>query len=175
MSIPADLKDAADHLLSHAHGMRAVLVLAEHVQNVSALEGAAGEAERRRDTATADMSKIEARVKAAKSAEGELARLEGAAKLALSEAQKRAAEIIAEAQQTADGLAEAGQAAVAAAKADAAAILAEAQGGADAKLVATREAIEAAEKRLAELNAEAAEAATKADQARAYIASLTGA
>lgn len=105
MSLSPNLKQAVEYLQSHAHGMRAVLDVADAVTDVSSLEQAAQEAVNARDAAQADHAKIEKKIEAAKhrlkDAEDQNVADRTAAQAALAEAQSSARTIIATAEHTA--------------------------------------------------------------------------
>ncbi len=170
--LPAELKDAAEHVLSHAHGMRAVLVLAEHVKDIELIEQGAAEAENRRDAARTEAEKIDARIAAATSKEGDIAKDKAEAKEAVTAAKRDAAKIDEEARISAGKIVMQAEAEAGKIKAEAASIKAEALKGADAELEAKRAEVIEAGRRLSDLLAETAEVQRKADDARAYLSSL---
>lgn len=59
MSLDPDLKTAVQYLQDHAHGMRAVLAVADAVKDVAALEQLAQEATNRKDVAEAAVTRAQ--------------------------------------------------------------------------------------------------------------------
>ncbi len=65
MSLSPDLKDAVNHLQSHAQGLKAVIAVADAISNIAALEQLAAEAVNRKDAADAALAKAKAALVAA--------------------------------------------------------------------------------------------------------------
>jgi chromosome segregation ATPase len=64
MALDPELKNSVAYLQDHAHGMRAVLAIADAISDISVLETAANEAEARRDKAVNDLENQVGRVQA---------------------------------------------------------------------------------------------------------------
>lgn len=127
MSLTPELRDAVNHIRSHAEGMRAVLTLADAVGEIEKLEAAANEAEVRKSSAS----------KSADESAGRLADLErrvAEQHTALIEAQSKASSIIAKATAAAADIEKTAQA-------EADAIIAKATAGIDDQVVAAKAAL----------------------------------
>lgn len=137
MALDPELKNSVAYLQDHAHGLRAVLAIADAVKDISALEAAANEAETRRDKAVGDLENQVGRVQST------LTALEVKAE----EASGKAENILTAAREEAEKI-------KATAKADAEAEVARIKAaGADA-LKSVRADVEAAKAALADLNRE---------------------
>lgn len=173
MALDPKLKDAVAYMNDHAHGLRAYLIVADAVADITALEQAANEAEGRRKAALDDLdTQIHTR-------NAELAAATDAAQHATDDAKTQADGIIRDARDAAVGIVEA-------ARSTAAADTAQVQADASAALAATRADLATATDRLASLNADIDTAAAlldetrtetdaliaKADKARAFLADL---
>jgi hypothetical protein len=172
MPLDPKLKDSVAYLQDHAHGMRAVLDLADAIGDISVLETAANEAEGRRKAALNDLdTEIHKRNATIDDLQQAVALNTAAAESILSDAKEQAAGIIDKAR--ADALKEVNRV-KAAADADLA--------GVNKQLDDAKAALGDARRDLATVSAERDQAiidrdAAQADEAkaRAFIASLKGA
>lgn len=174
MALSPEIKDAANHIQSHAQGLEAIITLAAFVVDISTLEQLATEAENRKATAQAELDAAKAETDKAKDAAAK-------AKEKIKEAEDRAAEIVGNAHAEAGNIIGKanGDAKATAAKAEAAAAQrkVEADGevqAAKAALALVNADIATARETLAELEAQTAEVTKRADDARAYLAKLAG-
>lgn len=109
MSLDPELRAAANYLLDHAHGIRATIVMAEHVKSVEALEQLSNEAEgilagKRKELGTVEgeadkarqrLSKAEEKAKAAEAkADDIIASAKGEADTIIERAEAKAAGIV---------------------------------------------------------------------------------
>jgi hypothetical protein len=172
MALDPKLKDSVAFLRDHAHGMRAVLDLADAIGDISVLENAASEAERRRAAALDDLdTEIHKRNATLANLEATILSTKATAEGLIDDAKEQAAGIIDAAR--ADALKEANRV-KAAADADLA--------GVTKQLDEAKAALGDVRRELAAVSAERDQAvvdrdAAKADEAkaRAFIASLKGA
>lgn len=172
MALSPEVKEAANHILSHAQGIRATLVLAEAVESVNLIDQAATEAERRKAAAIKEKADAEAKLVEVNGdidkARKKLADIREDGRNAKADADARAAQIIADAK--AEGTRAAvqitGRATTEAASVDKATAAARATlSELEAEIAAQQETLEA-------IRAEQAEVVKKADRARAYLAEL---
>lgn len=172
MALDPGLKDAVNYLKSHAHQMQAIIAVANAVTSVATLETLAGEAETRKVAAEAALADYDGQVKKASALLGDLAakaeeaRVE--AKKLVDDAKAKAAGIIAKA--SSDGTAR-GETAEAEARARLGTIEASIE-TARQDLAIVNDEITAARSVLASTKADTADLVKRADEARAYLASL---
>ncbi len=175
MTLSNEIKEAANHILSHAQGLEATLVLARAVESVNLIEQAAIEATARADAATADKAKAEddldeISIRIVK-ANDELAGLKAANDKRVSDARLEAAAIIADAKRKAES-----EAAAIVAKGNAE--LADIRGkikSAESDLAGVEAEIEKAKATLAETEASTLAVNARAEEARAYLKSIVAA
>lgn len=172
MSLDPKLKDAVNHLQSHAQQMQAVLDVAEAIQSIDDLERMATEAENRKGAATFNLDEIADRVK------GKQAELDKAV-AGIDEAKDTAKKI------TADARAEAKKI-TAKAEAEAEGIIASAKTKADvdiergrvavdeasSELSGIRSKVEQARRDLDGMKAEQAAAEAKRDEAKEFLRNI---
>lgn len=172
MAISAELQEAVNHIRTHAHGMRAVLVLADEIDSVAKLEQVRREVEAslpelRKQAEDLRAAAEKARKDVAKAREdakkplAEIAAAEKAAQASadtlVADAQQRAATIIAQAEQRAVQM-----------EADANAEL----GGVRDKIAAAKKDIKAMDGTIEARKAALADIEDRADKARQFLASL---
>lgn len=174
MALSPELKDAVNHVQSHAEGMRAVLTIADEIDKIGTLETLATEAERRKAAADADVSAVQGHLK-------EVEAKADKAKADITKAKEQAKQIVADANEKAAGI-------IAKAQADASnrasEILTEVQSRKDVVLKEIEDEIERLEgikadvsvetDKLRGLRSESAEVTQRADEAKAYLSKLTG-
>jgi cell division septum initiation protein DivIVA len=176
MALSPEVKDAVNHIQSHAEGMRAVITLADYVEDVKLLEQNAAEAEGRVKAAEDAEAKLKARIdkatQKAVDAEAAIVADRTAAQEALKKAQSDAADLVAKARADGDNI-------VSRAQSDARRVLDDAKAerqavidGIDADIAAKREDQAAEAAKLKELRAETADLEGRVRRAKEYIASL---
>ena len=175
MALTSELKDAANHILSHAQGIEATLVLARAVEKTNLIEQAATEADRRATAAKSakaaaekGLAEVEASIGKAKD---QLAEIRALGRQAKADADKQASEIVAKAK--ADATAE--QDSIRAGAQKGLDDLRRQAAGAQADLDAVKAEIVVQQNKLKAVKAEQAAVVKSADEARAYLKSLAGA
>jgi cell division septum initiation protein DivIVA len=178
MPLSPEIKDAVNHIQSHAEGMRAVITLADYVDDVKLLEQSAAEAEGRVSAAEDAEAKLKARIdkatQKAVDAEAAIVADRTAAQDALKKAHDDAAEIVAKGKADAQRVLSNAQATASKELADAKAERQAVIDGIDADISAKRDEQMAESEKLKELRAETADLESRVRKAKEYIASLKG-
>ena len=178
MALSPEVKDAANHIQSHADGLRAIITLAEFVADTTALEQLAAETESRRASAASDLEAVTAELTKAKAS---VDRAKDAAKAAEADVKVEVEKLIAKAKDDAAAIETKANASATRIISDANATAAQAKVVADGEVQAAKAAlslvnadIAAAKDTLAETEAQTQALIAKADEARAYLAKLAG-
>ena len=173
MLLSPELREAVNHIQSHAAGLRAIITIADAVTSIEALEQAANEAENRRAVVEKKTSEAEGSLKATEinleSALSDLAQTRKAIAAAKAKAHDDAAAVKATAEAQAQGIIDRARASVSKAVEDEQAKLTKVQ----AELTDTQATLDARTADRMALEAQVTDLEARAERARKYLAKLT--
>lgn len=170
MALSPELKDATNHIASHAQGLRAVLTIVDEIERIGGLEQLAAEAESRRDAALNEAGELDRQIaglrRAADEATAKLDGVNNQAAAIIADAEAKAGEIVAGGTVEAEAILEEGRKRLGEIDAEVAARR--------ASLATIDKEIDDAQGKVKALEDEAADVLRRAEEARNYLKTLAG-